>query len=358
MCKIILVTIRNILLALIITLTSLFLTLLASPIYLLRKCIFYIAPLVRPDLAKMLSTRSSAFAIDDTFNKPHFNGIVAWVLPTNNFPLEKIRQEFSSKILLAKNEQEKLIYPELQQTLTTWLGFSFWKPDKSFNLNDHIRLHPRSIEGTITMDKSDNTKLFKKILNTPVPKGKCLWEIQVLWNYQSRNSDQLKTMAIFKFHHALADAFSVLKLMSKGSDQNDLSTMAKPAQIRRSFCYKFLTSIFFFIKVPYDLAKFMFLYDNNDWHKTENAKHKGSLLGAYSDQIPLKDIKYICKSQQVCFSAVIGAVFTAAIRDTMAQQRVKVPERVHCMAPFPYPNHPDHALRNHMCVQTKLALPN
>jgi len=152
-----------------------------------------------------------------------------------------------------------------------------------------------------------------------------------------------------KIHHALSDGFSNLKLLAKGSEQNDLSGVAQPKRVKRSFCTKLITRIFFFVKIPYDFVSFMLIYDKNEWHKKENALpiNRDRIAGEFSQRIPMKLLKAIGKKHGVCFSAVINAGFTAAIRDAMINGGTKVPNRIHCMTPLPYPGHPE-KLRNFM----------
>jgi len=337
---------RNSLLAIILIFVAPFLFILVTPIYIFRKIVFYIAPIVRPDLGKMLTTRSTIFAADDIFTKPGNNAVVSGTISQNYISVKKIREEFRSRTLLAGTPKGLLKYPELQATLIYWLGFAFWKPDPEFNLDDHIRLHPKSTTGAITSSK-DGMEILREIVNKPWAPGKCLWDMQILWNCKSESSDELKTMVIFKFHHSMSDAFSFIKMATNGAPTNEFNTVAKPGKVKISTLHKLLTCVFFFLKVPYDFIKFMLLNDQNEWHKKENIDSEYEMNGIFSEPVSVNFIKEIRKRHGVSFTVVLRAAFTAAIRDTMIRQGVKVPNRVHCLTPFPFPGHPN-KLRNHL----------
>jgi len=170
--------------------------LMMAPIYIFRWIVFHIAPYLRPRLGKMLTTRSTVFAVDDMYNKPNFNVIVCFTLSSNFLSLDKVREEFTDKILNAKNSSGGLLYPELKQSVTSWLGFLFWKPDPTFNLEDHITLHEKSSEPTNDMETVKT--IIREMSLQPFKKGKCLWEIKVLWNFLDNQNE--KFFIIFYLH--------------------------------------------------------------------------------------------------------------------------------------------------------------
>jgi len=333
--------IRNVFVALLLCIGIPFGLLLCLPIYIFRWIVFHVAPFMRPDLGKMVTARSSFFAAEDVYKDPKNMAVASLVVNTNKFPtLDTVFEIANAKILAARTLTGEMQYPEFQQCLTTWLGFRFWKNNKYFKLEDYISLHDPE---EITTEENLKSIQHKMILE-PFKQDGCLWEIKLIWNYKEENCEELKSVVVFKCHHTLGDGYSLIKIFSKVADM-DMKSLSVPNYPKISFWRKLTT----LIRIPYDIAKFLAIWDENELHKklTDSNKSNRSVVCLNSNKIPVRIIKEIRAKYGVCFGAVLNAGFTAAIRETMVSKGMKVPPSVHCMYPLPFPGHPE-KLRNHM----------
>ena len=74
---------------------------------------------------------------------------------------------------LSSTSKIGLAYPELQQYLTHWAGYFFWKQESAFSIDDHVyrrKLHPGE----------DLLKVEQEFLREPLPQYKSPWSILVV----------------------------------------------------------------------------------------------------------------------------------------------------------------------------------
>jgi len=134
---------------------------LVLPFYILRWTVSNLSRYFRPDLAQMVSAVSSLLAADTVYSCPRINIGVNLKLDTLNRKTTKgeIVQIFQSSWIAARNAQGKLLYPEFQQYLTSWMGYSFWKWELDFEIENHVY----SIEGNaVRPDQYLNPSLYRR----------------------------------------------------------------------------------------------------------------------------------------------------------------------------------------------------
>ena len=141
------------------------------PIYTFRCFVSFLSKWIRPDL-NMLSTMSSIFAADTVYTCPRINLGLNFKFGKTHLTKSEIINTFSNAIINAIDSEGELIYPEFQQTLTSWLGFSFWKWENDFKIENHVF----SITSGMVTPTPDH------YLNKPFTKGQSPWEMIIFEN--------------------------------------------------------------------------------------------------------------------------------------------------------------------------------
>src|SRR4051794_40755524 len=105
------------------------LIILTAPIYAWRYVIALIARLLRKDLGKMLTPRSNLFASEynEMFSTRTRCTVYVWFLIDINHDPEKFNKFYIDNVVMRKKkDSDELQNPELQQTITSFLGYLFW----------------------------------------------------------------------------------------------------------------------------------------------------------------------------------------------------------------------------------------
>ncbi len=128
------------------------------PTLIWRPIVRALASYLRPDLADILSCTSSTFAQVDDQNYAKSVIVVQCLFKgfwNNNsifvpyllhvflgvLDYDKLVKQFQKKIIEYKDDKKGcLYYPELQQYITNWAGYKFWKWEENFSVRNHIHL--------------------------------------------------------------------------------------------------------------------------------------------------------------------------------------------------------------------------
>lgn len=187
-------------------------TLFFLPIYLIRFLVAMAGKLFRPDLGKMINTRSAVIATDRVNQSPKWN-LCVWITLEGNLNFDQFRQTFLQDIVLEKDSTGKLVNPEFQQFYTTWLGFLFWKWEKAFDIQDHMRYYFDANNSVDYLEKVTTEKELRQVIKGPTAEpfqsGKSPWEFLFIPNFLDHNGDQEpdtepsanKSVLIFKQCH-------------------------------------------------------------------------------------------------------------------------------------------------------------
>ena len=110
-----------------------------TPVYLFRWIVSKIlSRIFHPDLGKILHTRGATLSVDNIYSGiPKCNIFVAGVVD-GKLAME-VFVENCGRVILGKREDGTHESPELQQYITSWMGFHFWKWDKDFRKNTEYR---------------------------------------------------------------------------------------------------------------------------------------------------------------------------------------------------------------------------
>ena len=324
-----------------------------SPIYLFRWILPFLARNFRKDLGKMATTSSTVFMADDIYGTPCAN-VLGYLAFSGIFDMEQFERELDKKVIQLRNENGTLVYPELQQNIVRWFGYSFWKWNPNFTLKNHIQVLNTMNE----FHDSDMQELFAKGLELSFSKDKSPWEFTIIPNYISKidksecksDTRKISTALIFRMHHSLGDGYSALKLFNKIFPAMNLENVIgnQKKMKRTSWLMGILRRIGMVLRAPIDLAEhfvesFDWL-DNNPWHQL-SLKNKYNVV--ISDPISIQLIKDIKNSHKISFASVVHSAIAGGIRNAMIKNGLEVPRKIHLSAPFPRSSHPD-KLRNHL----------
>ncbi|CAL8139150.1 unnamed protein product [Orchesella dallaii] len=226
-------------------------------------------------------------------------------------------------------------YPELKQYVVPFMGFMFWKSDPNFNLKNHLKSHTiteSSDENQFTAEQ-ENSQFLEKLLNKPFNPERSPWEFYIVNNYRN---EQLKdsciqeemTLIVFRFHHCLADGFSILRAIVEGLMETPLTTLALPspktlfglASLKKKMKFA-LTAL---LRLPYDAGNAIGLafYPKTPLYTTDE-RRGCELLYERNELMPIHRIKDIKNKLGVSFSGVLLAAISAAVAKSLHKLQSK-----------------------------------
>lgn len=317
------------------------------PVYLFRYLVTIARKICRPDLGKLVATRSAVIAgTDNPSNDPNWV-LCVWLVLDGKLDFEQFRRNFYRNIILKRTSSDQLHSPEYQQYFTNWLGFTFWKWEDKFDVKDHMRyLFPEDIDKTVT--EEELRQIIKRLSWESFAPKKSPWEFLYVPNYKENGSSSPeKSVIIFRVHHGFCDGFAILHLLMKEVNNISLTDVAKPDKVQKSIFLRLMQTALFWIACPFLFIKMVVrTVDTNDWHLSSDKLSKPRNVG-FTHRIPLSYIKEIKNLHNVSFSAVIYASLTGALRKMMLTMGKNVPPYMSTAVAVPMPGHPQ-KLRNHL----------
>jgi hypothetical protein len=333
------------------------------PLLVYRRLIFHLAPILRPDLGKMVSSFGSIVACANPYKSPETKLVITAVL--EGCPDEEdIRRSAEETLNNLDTKTGQLLYPEMQQNLTKWMGYPFWKPLEKFKLENHVFFD----ETHVTSD--DMSKNLQKNANTPFQETNALWHFRIYKNYTPTgneeyfNPDSKYSLLLLSVDHSVVDGFALVKLAYKLFGIPCVrSPRQPPLSEPKSWLGAASRVIRILLRLPYDIGKatieFLSVF-KNPWEPKQNGKvgsvssfesKMGIAKTHTSEPVPFSLLREIKNKHNVSTIAVTIAAFTSSIRETLLEHAKtsgrSIPEEFNLLIPLPLPGHPD-KLRNHM----------
>jgi hypothetical protein len=334
----------TILLSGIILLSSPFLLIPVVFIKLWRKCVALLAKLFKPSLGEMLSTLGVLMASDDVYGQSNCN-IMLDVSSEGELTAEQYQLAFLEFEERASKEDNSLVYPELKQGLTSWMGYWFFENDADFDIKNHIKEyhHP----GKERYTEEDVIEMKEELIQRRWTKGRPLWEIFVINNYfpdgLTTGNCTPHTATIARIHHSLADGISLLIWLKKFLRMKDLQLMVPiPTWPKMTFFQKLSLSLKFPFQLALTVADYLLAkYPESRFIVRRNEKQRRKPAGCYMLQtrgIRMENIRRIKEHVSVGFSSVILAGISGFLHDWMVRQDAGIPEeQILVNLPFPIP---------------------
>ncbi|CAG7729468.1 unnamed protein product [Allacma fusca] len=162
-----------------------------SPFLIYRAIVILIWKLKRPDLDSMVSGYDTIF----TSRKPGLalSDIVLCLVVDGEISASRIREMFQDRVAHLQDSTGKLIFRRLFQNFTTFLGYLFWKSDREFRLENHIRNYDYDTTSKIPKPSDDKTVqvTLAELTVAPWNPNRSPWELLSHWIISSIISDPL-----------------------------------------------------------------------------------------------------------------------------------------------------------------------
>jgi len=355
--------------------------LIVSPLYVYRILVHYLAKLVHPDWDSMMSPRDAIVGLENITKTCECMLTVSLVCE-GTICLNDLRTLFQTRILDDKSSKGEELYKRLWHYFQPWMGFTFWRREKEFSLNSHIKyceeteslLASGGSNNNGTVTEKDMLSILNDLSQKTFPLETSPWELLIIRNYEPQDpcvcidfknfgkKERLapseigfedrstgKFLLLFRIHHALADGYSILKLLCTKVCNEPSATLPQPPVSKSSCASTFLLGLNMLLFTPYyHLRQFVIDVDRNGWHSGQlKLTHKVHM--AFSERISLDRLKGIAKKQQVSLTVLILALWGGAFHRFLetARKDFKIPKYMRALAPMPWAGHPFQGLINH-----------
>ncbi|CAG7819248.1 unnamed protein product [Allacma fusca] len=303
------------------------------PIIAFRACVQLLRQTLKPSSGKILTPISAYFAADKIHqDKPLCTNLIHISLQ-GKVEVNSIRKSLIDNVLMKTDDDGNPFYPELQQYLTKYLGFSFWENDPNFSPDNHLRLVIFPGKDSITEDIY--IPFFKSCLNSPFERKRSPWEILIIHNFKEPHdhTNDPVTLVTFRVHHALSGGYSTMNFILDVGQVAGTRAVAKFPRI--PLWKKILWNLVFIVRAPYEsIWSTLKALDSNDL-RLPGKKLSSNKSVAISPPIPVQFIKDIKNGLKVSFSSVISEGIAGGIRNYMIENGMSVPRSIHVMTPWP-----------------------
>ncbi|CAG7729831.1 unnamed protein product [Allacma fusca] len=250
----------------------------------------------------------------------------------------KCLEDLIEKVIKYQNNKNILHFPEMQQYVISFGGYTFWKWDKNFQVKNHYRFlnpEPSSLEWT----ELDLRKALSQLSSSPFKKDQSPWEAIVIRNYRL-GPNSIGSVIILRCHHVLGDGYSFLKMFLEQVCQGEHKPVIVPQLVHKEPSLGMILS--FPLRCIYDLTQFTsnLPYDRNAW-KIPFGQLKREYYTLWSPDLNVGDIKGIKNSLNVSFQAVIISAIGAGLQKLFPSGGKPIPGEITAFVPLPLPNRPE-----------------
>ncbi|CAL8085290.1 unnamed protein product [Orchesella dallaii] len=210
-------------------------------------------------------------------------------------------------------------YPEFQQYIEFFMGFFFWKWEKDFKLENHLKIY--RLKATSEEGVDEELRNFAEHqLNKPFIPKLSPWEGFVI---HEKSVD--KTYLIFRYHHGLADGFSSMNAFIEGLGGTSFSSLALPSPKNTEYGLtknRFFTFFSFPFRLWIEFSHVLALTRASEtpWHVPDEKKAWKQLYER-TKPMPIQHIKEIKNRLGVTFTGVILSCFSAAISKSVVAKK-------------------------------------
>lgn len=285
--------------------------------------------------------------------------VVLYIVCDGAMSLDSLRQQFLFK-LMPKPHSKSQCDPcaRLRQLWTKYVGFLFWKWERDFRIEKHIRQYDYSNIGMVLPEEvcseEDLKRISAPLLAWPFDAGQSPWELLLMEKYKSddNNDDHPQCVIALRIHNALSDGISILQMLLRLFD-HEKEDFAKARFPQLSLARKIGTNLLVTLRGPYDLASKLFVdcYDDsssNCWCMVDKQR-PNEYHTFFSNAIQLEHIKEIVRRHKVCFNAAVYSVTAGATLKLMSEAGQKIPNKLSTLHSYPLPAHPG-GLDNYVLV--------
>jgi len=261
--------------------------------------------------------------MDEPTNLMVINGLMFFESPMKRATLEDI---LNNRLLKFKRFRQRI-------TEKKWfLGTPRWETVPQVDMNYHLQ--------EITLpDPGDDATLRKVVdqwLSKPLSYDYPLWQVLLIHNYKSG------AVVYVRIHHCIADGIALVKLLlSLRDDDNDMEPnhffrKMKFDKRLKLFSQKksFLGKVIQFLLEAFSIIR-LALY-KPDPRTIFKGKLGVEKCAAWSDAIPLREIKEIGKANQATINDVVLSAVSGALHQYMKEKDAPISEDLNIRAAVPF----------------------
>ncbi|OQV22437.1 hypothetical protein BV898_03608 [Hypsibius exemplaris] len=119
---------------------------------------------------------------------------------------QEIKSLVLDRMILAKDDNESMMYPRFMQKVVEVAGCYAWVYDGDFDPSHHIVVLPSEISSVEVLRTH-----MAELAVTPIPTNKPLWMLHVRTNFGA-NGD---TVLVYRFHQSMSDGISLVKILCR-----------------------------------------------------------------------------------------------------------------------------------------------
>jgi len=276
------------------------------PIFIYRKLVSILASIFRSDLGLILSPQSTLL---NPASNPKLNVCIQLRL-SGKLDLSRLTSRFTQECIFRKHVSTgKFLFPEFQQYYTTWLGYPFWKNEASFQIDQHVH--------HLVFNKTEDLQPeLRNVLETQFSDSQSPWEINFVETIDNPNCHYVW----FKFHHALADGYSILNALGGVADA-PVQQLQPKREERVSFRTQVSRCINHF-HMFFLVLEGMFKPVKSEW---DSLPFTGERYTGFTDTIPLSSVKELSFKHDASVSTITMAIITGATRRMMLKNGISNP---------------------------------
>lgn len=335
-----------------------------APFAVYRKVITVVAKIYDKDITTGITGLSTIFHRDfDSYHEKPLHAIVACLrVKGGNLSVSLLQKYFMEKVVLKNNPKTgKVAYPELQQHFTRFMGYSFLKWDRSFDISKHVIVYNDDNEMVVTQPVL--MELWQYLMVKPFPRNRSPWEVVLVENYvgEKGEGENAPDWIIFvRINHAIADGFCFENILSSlfetdyTPDFYAVSHKSKEEQEKLKTQQKIQNVMLYLqclAKGPYELVNrgIRFADDFHALH-IQAEKKCNEYFVLESPRIPVKEIKQIKQRLGIGFTAVLLGVACGAVRQFLIKNGTPLPAKYTATIPFPSKPKREDKLENDLYV--------
>jgi hypothetical protein len=233
------------------------------------------------------------------------------------------------EVLQKVSADGELQFPKLRQYFFPWMGFTFWKQDSSFDIQNHI------FENTSLLTAQELPMAVDEFFNEKWPQDRSPWRFLIFPSYTKVDEPGTKSVVVFCAHSGLGDGEALYRTFFKPLLDGPVN--GSIAGVPLGILSQPPTHTY-----PFDIVLDYFRSsDNNQLHSIGEPLSKRRQAWYHIQKIPLKAIEEVKLKLNVSTSGIVLSAIGGGIRRYMELWGIEPPEYLHLVRPTFFPRASD-----------------